>query len=74
MAGFAAYEHDVRPFVTANQALVGSGTAPLIPRTAQELERRNERLRGLSTLPPGRGRTAHSALVLPEPPATGRPS
>ncbi|MEZ0156597.1 MULTISPECIES: FAD-dependent monooxygenase [Streptomyces althioticus group] len=74
VAGFTAYEHDVRPFVTANQALVGSGTAPLIPRTAQELERRNERLRGLSTLPPGRGRTAHSALVLPEPPATGRPS
>ncbi|MFJ6657150.1 FAD-dependent monooxygenase [Streptomyces sp. NPDC091377] len=46
-AGFAAYEHDTRPFVTANQDLVGEGDALLFPSTARALERRNELLRRL---------------------------
>lgn len=64
--GFRLYEHSTREFVTLNQGLVGSGGATLFPATAQDLEWRNERLRGLSALPPARGRAAHSALVLPE--------
>ncbi|MFD5745821.1 FAD-dependent monooxygenase [Streptomyces sp. NPDC127033] len=64
-AGFAAYEHDTRGFVTLNQDLVGEGGAALFPATAQALERRNDMLRKLSTLPPAEGRQAHSALTLP---------
>lgn len=66
--GLAAYEEATRPFVTANQALVGSGSAPLIPRTVAELERRNERLRGIDALPPSEGKPEHTMLTLPEPP------
>ncbi|WP_199536744.1 hypothetical protein [Spongiactinospora gelatinilytica] len=50
-AGFAAYEHDTREFVTVNQGLVGEGGATLFPTTAQALEQRNNRLRKLSVLP-----------------------
>ncbi|MEU9869193.1 FAD-dependent monooxygenase [Actinomadura sp. NPDC048021] len=64
-AGFAAYEHDTREFVTLNQGLVGEGGAALFPTTAQALEERNERLRGLSAMPAAGGRPAHSALTLP---------
>ncbi|MDX3659525.1 FAD-dependent monooxygenase [Streptomyces sp. ID05-26A] len=64
--GFRLYEHSTREFVTLNQGLVGKGGATLFPATAQDLERRNERLRGLSSLSPGKGRAAHSALTLPE--------
>ncbi|WP_328659118.1 FAD-dependent monooxygenase [Streptomyces sp. NBC_00334] len=64
--GFAAYERDTREFVTANQGLVGRGGATLFPTTARDLERRNARLRTLSTIPAPQGRPAHSALTLPD--------
>ncbi|MFI6536922.1 FAD-dependent monooxygenase [Nonomuraea sp. NPDC050547] len=65
-AGFAAYEHGTREFVTMNQGLVGQGGATLFPTTAQALEQRNDRLRKLSAIPPAEGRPAHSALTLPD--------
>ncbi|MCX4661626.1 FAD-dependent monooxygenase [Streptomyces uncialis] len=64
-AGFAAYEHQTREFVTVNQDQVGEGDATLLPSTARALERRNDMLRRLSARPSGEGRAAHSALVLP---------
>ncbi|NSC19884.1 FAD-dependent oxidoreductase [Streptomyces albus subsp. chlorinus] len=65
-AGFAAYEHGTREFVTANQEQVGEGDAALFPTTSRALEQRNEMLRGLSSMPSAEGRPAHSALTLPE--------
>lgn len=65
-AGFAAYEHNTREFVTLNQDQVGEGDAALFPTTAQALERRNDMLRDLSAMPSAQGRPAHSALTLPE--------
>ncbi|SCF88216.1 FAD-dependent monooxygenase [Streptomyces sp. Ncost-T10-10d] len=65
-AGFAAYEHNTREFVTLNQEQVGEGDAALFPTTAQALERRNDMLRNLSAMPSAEGRPAHSALTLPE--------
>ncbi|MER6530916.1 FAD-dependent monooxygenase [Streptomyces sp. NPDC001508] len=65
-AGFAAYEHDTREFVTVNQGLVGEGGTTLFPTTARALEQRNDRLRKLSAMPSAEGRPAHSALTLPE--------
>ncbi|MER8157087.1 FAD-dependent monooxygenase [Streptomyces sp. NPDC094472] len=64
-AAFAAYEDGVREFVAMNQALVDNGAATLFPTTAQALEQRNTRLRGLVTLPSAPARPAHSALTLP---------
>ncbi|MFI0769401.1 FAD-dependent monooxygenase [Streptomyces sp. NPDC021218] len=64
-AAFAAYERDVHDFVAMNQALVDKGGATLFPTTAQALEQRNTRLRGLATLPSAPPRPAHSALTLP---------
>ncbi|MGA5451858.1 FAD-dependent monooxygenase [Streptomyces umbrinus] len=63
---FAAYERDIRGFVEMNQAQVGEGDATLFPTTTEALERRNRRLRGLTSLPPKAGRPAHTALTLPE--------
>ncbi|MFD0004306.1 FAD-dependent monooxygenase [Streptomyces sp. NPDC127178] len=65
-AGFAAYEHNTRQFVTVNQELVGEGDATLFPTTAQALELRNDMLRNLNAMPAAEGRPAHSALTLPE--------
>jgi 2-polyprenyl-6-methoxyphenol hydroxylase-like FAD-dependent oxidoreductase len=65
-AGFAAYEHGTREFVTMNQDQIGEGDATLFPTTARALEQRNDMLRNLSTMPPAKGRPAHSALTLPE--------
>ncbi|MFF8035589.1 FAD-dependent monooxygenase [Streptomyces sp. NPDC016626] len=65
-AGFAAYEHGTREFVTVNQEQVGAGDAALFPTTARALERRNDMLRNLGTMPSTEGRPAHSALTLPE--------
>ncbi|WP_328419570.1 FAD-dependent monooxygenase [Streptomyces sp. NBC_00443] len=65
-AGFAAYEHHTREFVTVNQELVGEGDAALFPTTALALEQRNDVLRNLSAMPLTEGRPAHSALTLPE--------
>ncbi|GGZ30204.1 FAD-dependent monooxygenase [Streptomyces poonensis] len=66
-AGFAAYEHHTRAFVTVNQDLVGEGDATLFPTTARALEQRNDLLRSLSAMPATatEGRPAHSALTLP---------
>lgn len=65
-AGFAAYEHSTREFVTANQGQIGKGDAALFPTTARALAQRNDMLRNLSTMPVSQGRRAHSALTLPE--------
>jgi 2-polyprenyl-6-methoxyphenol hydroxylase-like FAD-dependent oxidoreductase len=65
-AAFAAYERDIRGFVELNQAQIGEGDAALFPTTAEALEIRNNRLRGLTALPPANGRPAHTALTLPE--------
>ncbi|WP_435603453.1 FAD-dependent monooxygenase [Streptomyces sp. bgisy130] len=65
-AGFAAYEHSTREFVTVNQEQVGKGDAALFPTTARALEQRNDMLRNLSAMPSAEGRPAHSALTLPE--------
>lgn len=66
VAGFAAYEHHTREFVTVNQEQVGEGDATLFPTTARALEQRNDMLRNLSATPSTEGRPAHSALTLPE--------
>ncbi|MGX1909991.1 FAD-dependent monooxygenase [Streptomyces phaeochromogenes] len=63
---FATYERDIRGFVELNQTQVGEGDAALFPTTAEALEKRNKRLRGLTALPPKTGRPAHTALTLPE--------
>jgi 2-polyprenyl-6-methoxyphenol hydroxylase-like FAD-dependent oxidoreductase len=60
-AAFAAYERGARGFVAVNQALVDTGAATLFPATADALERRNARLRGLADLPSAPVRPAHSA-------------
>ncbi|MFE0801270.1 FAD-dependent monooxygenase [Streptomyces sp. NPDC058812] len=65
-AAFAAYERDIRGFVELNQAQVGEGDAALFPTTAEALEKRNNKLRSLTALPPETGRPAHTALTLPE--------
>ncbi|WP_329330733.1 FAD-dependent monooxygenase [Streptomyces luteogriseus] len=64
-AGFAAYEHGTRGFVTLNQDQIGRGDATLFPTTARALEQRNDMLRTLGTMPAD-GRPAHSALTLPD--------
>ena len=43
---FASYERIVRPFVEANQALASAGGSILLPRTQEELDRRNQALAG----------------------------
>ncbi|MGW7514891.1 FAD-dependent monooxygenase [Streptomyces sp. NPDC054796] len=73
-SAFAAYERDIRGFVELNQNQVGEGDAALFPTTAEALERRNARLRGLTAMPPGTGRPAHTALTLPDRPTAGRPA
>lgn len=65
-SAFAAYEHGVRDFVAANQALVDAGGATLFPTTARALERRNAVLRGLVSMPAAPPQPAYSALTLPE--------
>ena len=72
-AAFAAYERDTRGFVELNQAQVGAGSATLFPTTAEALEKRNDRLRGLTVLPPETGRPAHTALTLPDAVLVGGP-
>ncbi|THV39817.1 FAD-dependent monooxygenase [Glycomyces buryatensis] len=65
-AAFAAYEHDTREFVAANQALVDHGAAALFPTTAHALEQRNARLRDLVAMPAPTPRPAYTALTLPD--------
>ncbi|MFD8166536.1 FAD-dependent monooxygenase [Streptomyces cellulosae] len=65
-AAFAAYGDRLRPYVTANQALVDEGGATLFPVTAAALAQRDARLRTLDALPSARPRPAHTALTLPD--------
>ena len=65
-AAFAAYERDTRPYVEANQNLVGEGDSILFPATEEALAKRNEMLRGLTEMPAEPGRPEHSALTLPD--------
>ncbi|MGY0501673.1 FAD-dependent monooxygenase [Nocardia sp. FBN12] len=65
-AAFTAYERASRGFVELNQAQISTGEAALFPTTAEALEARNHRLRGLTTSPPTTGRPAHTALTLPD--------
>jgi 2-polyprenyl-6-methoxyphenol hydroxylase-like FAD-dependent oxidoreductase len=67
---FACYERTVRPFVAANQALASSGGSILLPRSQQELERRNRALAaGEFSADSGehaaKRRQLHSSLALP---------
>ncbi len=41
---FAAYERICRPFVEANQALASSGGSVMLPRSQEQLDRRNQAL------------------------------
>ena len=67
---FAAYERICRPFAEANQALASTGESILLPRSQEELERRN---RALATgefsagddSHAARRRKIHSSLKLP---------
>ncbi|WP_305789947.1 FAD-dependent monooxygenase [Symbioplanes lichenis] len=63
---FAAYERDTRPYVQANQGLVGEGDSILFPATEEALAGRNRMLRGLTEMPAEPGRPEHSALTLPD--------
>ncbi|WP_371793437.1 FAD-dependent oxidoreductase [Streptomyces sp. NBC_01471] len=64
---FAAYERTLRAFVEMNQALALDGSATVAPRTREQLDARNARLRSRTALPSeSRGRAAGTALVLPE--------
>jgi 2-polyprenyl-6-methoxyphenol hydroxylase-like FAD-dependent oxidoreductase len=64
---FAAYEKTIREFVELNQSLAGEGGAVTLPRTREQLDARDEVLRGRTTLPSeGQRRAAYTALVLPE--------
>ncbi|GLY17205.1 oxidoreductase [Kineosporia sp. NBRC 101677] len=60
------YEHRMRPFVTANQALVNNGAATLFPVTEKALHQRNARLQKLISMPTPAPRPAHSAVQLPD--------
>jgi 2-polyprenyl-6-methoxyphenol hydroxylase-like FAD-dependent oxidoreductase len=68
---FTSYERIVRPFVEANQALASSGGSVLLPRTQQELDRRNASLTaGDFSADSGehaaKRRHVHSLLKLPD--------
>ncbi|MFF6995861.1 FAD-dependent oxidoreductase [Streptomyces sp. NPDC008313] len=65
-AGFAAYEHNTREFVTLNQDVVREGDARLFPTTARGLAERDDMLRRLGTQPASGERPVHSVLTLPE--------
>jgi 2-polyprenyl-6-methoxyphenol hydroxylase-like FAD-dependent oxidoreductase len=68
---FASYERIVRPFVEANQALASSGGSILLPRSQEELDRRNQAL-GAAASSADSGEYAnkrtqvHSSLKLPD--------
>ncbi|MEW1721006.1 FAD-dependent monooxygenase [Streptomyces sp. NPDC093109] len=65
-AAFAAYENRIRDFVSVNQALADTGSTTILPRTAEELARRNKALRDPAPLAGGREQGAYSALTLPD--------
>ncbi|OON82840.1 FAD-dependent monooxygenase [Streptomyces tsukubensis] len=64
---FAAYEKTVRDFVELNQSLATEGSAVVSPRTQEQIDARDRALRGEGGLASeSKGRTANSALVLPD--------
>jgi 2-polyprenyl-6-methoxyphenol hydroxylase-like FAD-dependent oxidoreductase len=68
---FASYERIVRPFVEANQALASSGGSILLPRSQEELDRRNRALAGPefsadSGEYAAKRRQVHNSLKLPD--------
>ena len=68
---FASYEQIVRPFVEANQALASSGGSMLLPRSQEELDRRNQALAAaVSSADNGeyadKRRQIHNSLKLPD--------
>ncbi|WP_413755833.1 FAD-dependent monooxygenase [Streptomyces sp. MMBL 11-3] len=66
-AAFAAYEKTLREYVTLNQDLATQGGIVVTPRTQQELDIRNDALRGRTTLPAQEQRPlAYNALRLPD--------
>jgi 2-polyprenyl-6-methoxyphenol hydroxylase-like FAD-dependent oxidoreductase len=67
---FASYERIARPFIEANQALASSGGSILLPRSQEELERRNQALAAAEFSADGGDRAAkqrqvHNLLKLP---------
>ncbi|NWJ70926.1 FAD-dependent monooxygenase [Pseudonocardia sp. ICBG1122] len=64
-SAFAAYEHGLRGFVELNQALATGGGGLVVPRTAEDLDRRNAALRGPVGPTGDRIREAASAFTLP---------
>ncbi|WP_158821380.1 FAD-dependent monooxygenase [Granulicella sp. S156] len=67
---FAAYERIVRPFVEANQALASSGGSMLLPRSQEELDRRNQALAAAASSADNgdhaaKNRHVHNSLKLP---------
>ncbi|RYJ29142.1 putative oxidoreductase [Streptomyces sp. L-9-10] len=66
IAAYAAYEDRTREFVKLNQDLATAGGASVLPRTADELALRNRALRDPARLPGDQGRSANSALILPD--------
>ncbi|MBT0768743.1 FAD-dependent monooxygenase [Kineosporia sp. J2-2] len=69
----SAYERRARPYVEANQALVGPGDVTMHPRTPEALTARNAMLRSLDSLPGDTDRPAYSALTLPDFPSGAGP-
>jgi 2-polyprenyl-6-methoxyphenol hydroxylase-like FAD-dependent oxidoreductase len=68
---FASYEQIVRPFAEANQALASSGGSILLPRSQEELDRRNQALiAGEFSATSGgyaaKRRQVHNSLKLPD--------
>jgi 2-polyprenyl-6-methoxyphenol hydroxylase-like FAD-dependent oxidoreductase len=68
---FASYEQIVRPYVEANQALASSGGSILLPRSQEELDRRNQALTaGEFSADSGefaaKRRQVHNSLNLPD--------
>jgi 2-polyprenyl-6-methoxyphenol hydroxylase-like FAD-dependent oxidoreductase len=70
-AAFASYEQIVRPFIERNQALASSGGSILLPRSQEELDRRNRALAaGEFSANSGehaaKRRQIHNSLTLPD--------
>jgi 2-polyprenyl-6-methoxyphenol hydroxylase-like FAD-dependent oxidoreductase len=66
---FDRYERRLRDFVAQNQALADGGSTVIVPRTAEDMARRDAALRDPAGLLGGEGRPAYTALELPTYPA-----
>lgn len=64
-AGFERYERRLRDFVAQNQALADGGQTVIVPRTEEDIARRDAALRGSGSLVADGGRPEHTALALP---------